>query len=340
MQKKLDVKTNVRPTNVLLQKSVPQPTAASITQPQRDTDEKYFMVEPADAKTPSPNVDVSKILSQLRVDITKLSPETDAAAIKAAERTVSFLLGSGTGGSGDSKHYYQSATNVELTNANQNCPASLTYAIAGFAAGTAPGFAINSQIFSGNTESTRLGRMIRCKHCTIRMKIVWQSQSAVSALYAESFQPVRITIFEDLQPLAIAPTNSSTSTITTSGLDLFVNPSSAATAELLIAPWNPTTHGFRYKIHRDEVINAPSNATAINISPGAANALAATACSFHEIHLDLHDSKVVYGDDNTTGTTLVISGEYFICFTVDNTVQGIQPYIDIVTDTNYYDAIQ
>lgn len=296
---------------------------------------------------PSPKSAINKAIAGLRIPLSKIPPD-DKDAVEAARKTVTFLAGLGDNSARDLKHFYAVFNNFFLLggvsvggaanpmDAGKSCASSL----AGFVGGTNPGFTLNEQILAGNAINFRIGRDIVLQHLTWRMNCNWTQQIANASIsqYTEYMIPFRMIIFEDLQPFAANPTNC-TSGLTgfSDGTSVYLNPTGAGTAWLgNVAPWNPNTHGTRYRILHNEVFNPPANATAFGVA-GTTN-WAAAAQDLRMGHVDVKGIKCRFVDDSTGGPSLLIKGNIYIMWSIDTTVAGIQPNIDFMYDLSFIDG--
>lgn len=344
------------------QLSQPPPTPKPL--PQRTDDEWTYTSYPAvgSPKTVPPppplpsskNDDKSKpseippnVKDKLRVDLSKLDPR-DEDAVKAAEQTVGFLLGAGNSGYGAAtKHTYGRGTDVYFINTQTNN--TVVYDSSAFS-NNGVGFSLIGYVFEGDSVGDRLGRKIFVKHTTLNLDITWsvvgQSTGAGAqniAIFGNSFPPVRVVIFRDKMSMAAAPTNMETKANSGSFSDvsaLFHNVYNSDTVvNYVTAPWNLTTHGYRYEILHDEVINAPTDASSFSYGVSGAT-YAASARKHHTIHKKL-DRQVIFEDDNTTSSSNICKNNIYVCFFTD--VMGsantwnITPFVDYAFDTAFVD---
>lgn len=344
----------------MLSRSLQRLTTAPTPSP-RVSSEQYFDVKSnSDVPTPSPTAPVGKkddgskksvskeeLQKGLRVDLSKIDPR-DVEAVAAAEQAVSFLLGARNSGYGAAhKHIYGSKTDLYFINTQTN---QTVVADTALLSNNEVGFSLIGYCFTGDAINDRLGRKIYLKHSTVKLDIVWsvigQNTSAGAqniGIYGSSFPPVRVLVFRDKMSAAASPTNMETKATSGSFQDptaLFHNVYSSDTVvNYVTAPYNPVTHGYRYEILRDEVINAPANATVMSYG-ATPQTFASSARSSHTLHIPLH-YQVIFEDDSVTSSTTIIKNNTYICFFTDvggsSSTWNIAPFVDYSFDTEYVD---
>lgn len=283
--------------------------------PTKMVDDKDEPVTPPTPPSPSPSDGkivpahsadaINWVKSQLTCDLSKLNP-TDREKCAAVESAIKFLLGARNGIAGDLKHFYQ---NTEESNTIQ--PAASAAWLIGLV----------DNIVSGNNITERIGRVIKLHHLTIRLWASWSCPATAVGIFAQGPMPLRFVVFEDRQPLAGAPINYQSAAVSATTINdtnaIWLNTISSSVYYPSVMPWNPVTHGFRYKVLHHQIIKPPT--TGCLATPGASTYSGITTKAYHEIHVPLMGHRVTYDDDSASPAT-VVSGR--ICVGWDSDGNG------------------
>lgn len=149
----------------------------------------------------------------------------------------------GTSGGAKTKHYPSAVWDIPIT----VLPSS------------SPIMACNS-VAQGANWFQRIGSSFKMHHLTVRGTIQWRVPSSVAGTgtpfntWYGSFRPVRVVIFVDTMPQLVAPLAPTLNAVTstTDFAALLMNAVAASSAVNVDSPYNFNTHGFRYKILRDD----------------------------------------------------------------------------------------
>lgn len=277
---------------------------------------------PSDGKELAP---VDWVKSKLRVDLAKLNP-ADKEKCAAVESAIKYLLGARNGIAGDLKHFY----GVVLDGT-------------AIAAAASTGFAYGpiDNLLSGNYIVERIGRQVKVKHMTIRGWCGWSYSGTAGATVAQGPMPIRMTVFIDRQPLAPLPENYqsavNTNSTTNDVVGLWMNTINGSNYYPSIMPWNPVTHGFRYKVIKDHIFNPKTLAILV-----ATTTYECTSEKVQfEFHIPIEDLVVTYADDVPNAASQIIKNR--ICIGVDSDGNGFsQPVwtagIAYSTDISFVDC--
>lgn len=352
-QKPLSAQSDMLPSRLL--RSGPASVAPISTAARMGDDKDDGPPTPPTPPSPSSSsvpVDPRQKLQKLcRFDISKFDP-TDPVIREELTKLASFGFGRGLGGFKPAlKHQFTSTAAggtqlgflVNDGKGNAPFPAPVSTDISNFSRLTKSGWSLPGYIFTGDGLTNRLGRTIRPIHCTMRIDLNWAYNTTAVQVLSEGWGSIRMIVIRDKMAISSLPTNAPASSSIEDGAAVFMTTQPGATPSdqqnMLIAQWNPVTHGYRYEVLHDEVFTAAHNGVSVfSVSSGG---FLGCATAHHVRHLDCSKwGLITYGDDAASGNTFIIKNDIFIMWAVDLTMNGstlAYPYVDWAMDLSFVD---
>lgn len=193
-----------------------------------------------------------------------------------------------------------------------------------------------------DSNEERLGLQIRSKRCSFRFQVTWSSKSDAVVTgagagdqprYTALPLPVRVIVFVDKMPAIGAPTQNE-DVVPPVGNSALLNTLTMGNTNNSIAAWNYNTHGERYEILRDEILDPMLS---VPMSSGGAP-MAGVRRLVHHWDIPLHFTTSFY---SATGTNMLENRVcvMFMCDTRDNTTYQTYPTYEFTSDYMFEDMM-
>ena len=147
----------------------------------------------------------------------------------------------------------------------------------------ASGVTVLNNIPQGITLFSRLGTSWHNHHINTRISVKWALNIANAAYEDCAPQPVRYILFLDTMPQVFGP-NLATLTLSPSDFTALLITNDGTGQSITTAAHNPITHGLRFKILRDEIIQPENACSPVTLAAGgtiAFNTVASATRSWH-----------------------------------------------------------